>query len=93
MSIEATCWAIAQRDVPLDHRMVLVLLADCHCPDNGCEADLVRLARNHQIDPDEPEMIMQSLEDADRVARVPGTDQIHLFIDLPPAGQGARVRK
>lgn len=50
MSHEATLWAVRACDVPLEERMVLVYLADCHCPDNGCLVTPKRLAKEAGID-------------------------------------------
>lgn len=92
MSLEATCWALAQREIPLGHRMVLILLADCHCPDNGCLVDLNRLAMNHLIDPAELDGILDALEAGGRLARVPGSERIVFSFELPGRATG-RARK
>lgn len=50
MSHEATLWAVRACDVPLEERMVLVYLADCNCPDNGCLVTPQRFTKEAGID-------------------------------------------
>ncbi len=49
MSHMAVHWAAMQRDLPLDQRMVLIALADRHCPDKGCRFALKQLAEDLAI--------------------------------------------
>lgn len=90
MSHSATCWALAQRDCPLDQRMLLMLIADRHCPENGCHVDLDWLACVEQIDAAELDRLLCALEAAGRLSRVNGANRIYLAFEAtyPVAGEG-----
>lgn len=75
MSHEATYWAVRAIDVPLEERMVLVYLADCHCPDNGCLVTPKRLAKDAGIDADELREILEQLEARGKIVRFADTDR------------------
>lgn len=75
MSHEATLWAVSARDVPLDERMVLVYLADCHCPDIGCLVTPQHLAKHAGIDADELRRILERLEARGKIVRFADTDR------------------
>lgn len=75
MSHEATLWAVKACDVPLDERMVLVHVADCHCPDNGCLATPQRLAKEAGIGVEEMRGILERLEARGKIVRFAGTDR------------------
>lgn len=71
MSMSALTWALSQRDASLEERAVLVLLAECHSPqpDQGCQVDLCRLAKDERIHPDHLEALLRSLERSGKIAR------------------------
>lgn len=75
MSHEATLWAVRACDVPLDERMVLVYLADCHCPDNGCLVTPELLAKEAGIDVGELRGILDRLEARGKVVRFADSDR------------------
>ncbi|WP_210877237.1 hypothetical protein [Roseovarius autotrophicus] len=75
MSHEATLWAVKACDVPLDERMVLVYLADCHCPDNGCLATPERLAEDAGIEAGDLREILKRLEARRKIVRFADTDR------------------
>lgn len=75
MSHEATLWAVQSYDVPLDECMVLVYLADCHCPDKGCLVTPQRLAKEAAIDADELRRILDRLEARGKIVRFADTDR------------------
>lgn len=75
MSHDATAWAIKVYDVPLEERMVLIYLADCHCPDNGCLVRPERLAAETRIELAELRRLLDSLEARGKIARVGNTER------------------
>ncbi|AOZ69584.1 hypothetical protein LPB142_09870 [Rhodobacter xanthinilyticus] len=93
MSHEATLWAVRACDVPLDERMVLVYLADCHCPDNGCLVTPERLAKEAGIDVSELHGILDRLEARGKVIRFADTDRWLLEFEpvFASLAEGARA--
>lgn len=93
MSHEATLWAVSARDVPLDERMVLVYLADCHCPDNGCLMTPERLAKEAGIDVSELRGILERLEARGKVVRFADSDRWLLEFEpvFASLAEGARA--
>lgn len=93
MSHEATLWAVRACDVPLDERMVLVYLADCHCPDNGCLVTPERLAKEAGIDVSELRGILDRLEARGKVIRFADTDRWLLEFEpvFASLAEGARA--
>lgn len=93
MSHEATLWAVRACDVPLDERMVLVYLADCHCPDNGCLVTADRLAKDAGIDVAELRGILDRLEARGKIVKFADTDR--WLLEFEPAfaslAEGARA--
>lgn len=93
MSHEATLWAVRAFDVPLDERMVLVYLADCHCPDNGCLVTPKRLAKEAGIDVGELRGILERLEARGKIVKFADTDRWLLEFEpvFASLAEGARA--
>lgn len=91
MSHQATYWAIRLVDVPLDERMVLIYLADAHCPDNGCRAAPERLARVAGVDLIEMSAILRRLQARDLIVPVEGTDKWVLAFEQSSASRVGRA--
>lgn len=72
MSHTATCWALAQNDLRLELRMVLVLLADCHSPDIGTVATTARLAESAGVDLATMDALLAELVALGRIERSGG---------------------
>ena len=93
MSHEAAAWAVRQIDAPLDERMMLVYLADAHCPDNGCQARPERLAVDAGISPAECLQLPGRLEARGKICRVADTERWILEFEQSPnaiLGRAAR---
>jgi len=73
VSHEATLWAVRACDVPLEERMVLVYLANCHCPDNWCRVTPERFAKEAGVDADQLRRILEGLEARGKIVRFADT--------------------
>lgn len=82
MSLEATAWAIKQKDTPLAERMALVYLVENHCPDNGCFATPARLAAEAGISVEEMVWLLDQLVALGKIRRVPGSNKWVLGFEL-----------
>lgn len=92
MSHEATLWAVRACDVPLEERMVLVYLADFHCPDNGCLVTPKRLAKEAGIDVGELRGILERLEARGKIVKFADTDRWLLEFEPAFASFAGRAR-
>jgi DNA-binding MarR family transcriptional regulator len=90
MSHEATLWAVRAKDVPLDERMLLIYLADSHCPDNGCFVTLAALARDGGIDEGELLGILERLEARGKIQRIAHSDRWLLEFEFASFAEEAR---
>ena len=88
MSHKATSWAFKVRGLSSSQRVVLIFLADCHCPDHGCHSSLASIARWSELDLADVQGILQSLKTHGHIRIAEGgDDRVYLAFEFGLSGE------